>query len=201
MKLSQMRTDGGTQPRAELSWLNGLSPMAVFSEFTFLGHDAQVAQAIDKHCLCDGYIPFIDHADDLGWVFHSLCTPDGNISKKEIAARFQSAPQKGKEHVLETQLAHELRKQGHHVQRQVRCLVGIADIVTETAIYEIKDGLSSEKLFSAIGQVLLYREVINPMARAIVAGVASYDTESFRPAALAIGVEILALPEPDEVTP
>lgn len=63
-----------------------------------------------------------------------------------------------------------LAHRGHRVGRQVRCANGIADIVTDTAIYEVKLRLTRESLFQAVGQVLLYRQAINPTLEAHIVG-------------------------------
>ncbi|MBD2681577.1 hypothetical protein H6G98_28575 [Nostoc sp. FACHB-857] len=54
------------------------------------------------------------------------------------------------------------------VERQVSCQAGIADVVTRNAIYEIKLHLNKTEVFKAIGQVLLYRQCINPNCEAII---------------------------------
>jgi hypothetical protein len=51
------------------------------------------------------------------------------------------------------------------------CQAGQADIVTSDAVYEVKHLLTKENIFKAIGQVLLYRECINPSANAIIVGI------------------------------
>ncbi len=51
------------------------------------------------------------------------------------------------------------------------CQAGQADIVTSDTIYEVKHILTKTDVFRAIGQVLLYRECINPSANAVLVGV------------------------------
>lgn len=74
------------------------------------------------------------------------------------------------ERSIENAYASILAHRGHKVQRQVRCSNGIADIVTDTAIYEIKLRLTRESLFQAVGQVLLYRQAIDPTLEAHIVG-------------------------------
>ncbi len=72
---------------------------------------------------------------------------------------------------LEALIGKSLEEQGVSVQYQVKCEAGIADIVTPDAIYEVKPEIRyPAKLYEAIGQVLVYRQVINPSAQAFVAG-------------------------------
>ncbi|EFH86598.1 hypothetical protein [Ktedonobacter racemifer] len=77
---------------------------------------------------------------------------------------------RGKEEKLEKEFGAKLTAQGIPVQYQVRCEHGRADIVTPDAIYEIKASLSRSTLHKAIAQVLLYRDCINPSAKAVVVG-------------------------------
>jgi hypothetical protein len=53
-------------------------------------------------------------------------------------------------------------------RRQVPCPAGIADVVTEHAIYEVKFRLTRNILFHAIGQLTAYRECINGKAELAV---------------------------------
>jgi hypothetical protein len=75
-----------------------------------------------------------------------------------------------KEKRLEREFGENLASQGIPVQYQVPCEYGIADIVTPDAIYEIKASLARSTLHKAISQVLLYRNCLNPSAKAIVVG-------------------------------
>lgn len=71
---------------------------------------------------------------------------------------------------IERALVRKLKAQGSHATTQVKCLFGQADVVTDDAIYEIKQILTRETVFQAVGQVLLYRQCINPSARAVIVG-------------------------------
>lgn len=98
---------------------------------------------------------------------------------------------------LEALIGKSLEDQGISVRYQVPCSAGIADIVTPDAIYEVKTDLYSNKLFEAIGQVLIYRQLINPSARVFVAGYAhkggrfAGQTASIQEAAKALRIELL----------
>lgn len=150
-----------------------MQPMQLFDDITYLGHDESyvkwLSEQIPFGC---GYIPFVDFDRELGWVFHTLLTPDGLKSEKRIAERFRSkkeAPAKA-EAAIEASLALLLAEQGKAPRRQVACAAGIADIVTNEAVYEVKAVLSRDAMFSAVGQVLMYRAAINPALLAIVVG-------------------------------
>ena len=67
-------------------------------------------------------------------------------------------------------LATHLTEQGERVTLQVGCAIGIADLVTDRAVYEIKYWLTRTHFVTALGQVLLYREAINPALRAVIVG-------------------------------
>jgi hypothetical protein len=98
---------------------------------------------------------------------------------------------------LELAIGKSLEAQGAIVQHQVRCPSGIADIVTSDAIYEIKRELEASTIFSAIGQVLIYRQEINPQAKAYIVGYRhtsqfrAEQVEFIKSTAKSLGVEVL----------
>jgi hypothetical protein len=99
---------------------------------------------------------------------------------------------------LEALIGKSLEEQGVSVQYQVKCEAGIADIVTLDAIYEVKPEIRyPAKLYEAIGQVLVYRQVINPSAQAFVAGYSHTSSHSqeqltaIQAAARGFGVQIV----------
>jgi hypothetical protein len=52
---------------------------------------------------------------------------------------------------------------GRAVRRQVDCgFAGVADIVTDDAIYELKDWLTRRTYYTAVGQLLGYRNYLDP---------------------------------------
>lgn len=101
------------------------------------------------------------------------------------------------EEELEEAIGKSLEEKGVAVQHQVKCQSGIADIVTPSAVYEVKRELDTSSVFSAIGQVLIYRQEINPQAKAFVVGYKhaskfrTKQVESMKKSALALGVEVL----------
>lgn len=93
--------------------------------------------------------------------------------------------------MIELALATQLEAQGISVACQVYNEMGVADIVTPHAIYEIKDVLTRQKLREAIAQVLAYRACLNPSAKAIVVGRRPQGKQVDTHLALAVGVEIM----------
>lgn len=155
---------------------NVLTPEAIFADLTYIGPDRRLAIQIQRRCLADKHIPLIDHDRELGWIFHTLFGPNGTVSKKAIAERFEDVHKtdtrlvdrrKSKratetEYAIEQQLVHYLRRKGDCPQRQMHCGAGYADVVTATAIYEVKRELNQAGIREAISQVLLYRQAIDP---------------------------------------
>lgn len=70
---------------------------------------------------------------------------------------------------LENAIAAELRRAGHVVEQQVNVGTGIADIVIEDAVIEVKLLLTRSAIHSAIGQVTLYAAALGKPRR-IIAG-------------------------------
>ncbi|MDZ4878190.1 MAG: hypothetical protein CLLPBCKN_007625 [Chroococcidiopsis cubana SAG 39.79] len=62
---------------------------------------------------------------------------------------------------FQKQLVLHLEEQGFQCQEYVYCSVGIADLVVDNAVIEVKHWVERADLFKAIGQALLYRESIN----------------------------------------
>lgn len=53
-----------------------------------------------------------------------------------------------------------LSEQGYECQRQVQCGVGVIDVLTSWAVFELKYDMDRDGLFRAVGQVLLYARSI-----------------------------------------
>jgi hypothetical protein len=145
-------------------------PLTLFQEYSFVGEDWK--RDLFNYCLDRGFIAIIDRDPETGhWIFHSIQHPETNrVWKKNIADRFEQLYSRNSETEAEFEarfVAH-LRAQGIMVERQVACIAGIADVVTDSTIYEIKLLLSKSELFRAIGQVLFYRQSLNPSAQAVV---------------------------------
>jgi hypothetical protein len=81
-----------------------------------------------------------------------------------IGLRF--APKTEKE--LEVAAAAYIKQRYPDTQTQVSCLAGRIDIVNAHAIYEVELHLTKNKLFEAIGQVLLYRQALGGERRAYI---------------------------------
>jgi hypothetical protein len=96
---------------------------------------------------------------------------------------------------VEDNLVETLEADGRHVRRQVQCYAGIADVVTEEAIYEVKLDLSRPNIFQAVGQVLLYRQAINPNLKPYIAGRDSYDNGQLLSFCEELGIGVVTLNE------
>jgi len=103
----------------------------------------------------------------------------------------QETQKKLREVDIQRDFAEYLQSQGKEVQREVKCLAGVADIVTDDAIYEIKNTLTAKSIFEAIGQVLVYRFCIKPDARAIIVGRYAEDVDKLRITVESMGIEII----------
>jgi hypothetical protein len=64
------------------------------------------------------------------------------------------------------------------VETEVDCGPGRADIVTRDAVIEVERVLDRHSMFCAIGQVLVYRQAIDPGRKAVVAGMPDWRKES-----------------------
>jgi hypothetical protein len=62
------------------------------------------------------------------------------------------------ERYMEDKFVDHLASQGRRYRRQVRCEYGIADVVDDEYVYELKTGNS--QVFHAIGQVVLYAKAL-----------------------------------------
>lgn len=153
----------------EQAHYKNLDAMTLFRKVTYLGNNDQTKRQIERHCIEQGYFPQIDYSEGLGWVFHSLY--DGIVLyRKGIAARFSKARALKAEKGIEKAIANYLKSQGHEVWCQVRCKAGLIDIVTKTTVFEVKPILTRASMFEAIGQVLIYRQVLNPTLQAAIVG-------------------------------
>lgn len=178
-----------TTPQSVLN----ISPMTLFEDTTYLGEGAQAEywkREIERRCFQENFIPVIEYAPGLGWVFHTLFPPDGTVSKKEISKQFEQEKPIGAEKELEDEVCQLLSKTGQTPRRQVRLHSGIADIVTETAVYELKDRLTRASLFEAIGQVLVYRQEINPNLNAVIVARPGENVRPIISMAYELGIEV-----------
>jgi hypothetical protein len=105
---------------------------------------------------------------------------DDWASDPEIAA---------KEKELEAMYAAVLESRGEVVRRQVRTAAGIADIVTDDAVIEVKLNLTRAALFSAVGQVTVYAAELG-RPRRVVFGYRVPGTEKLIDAIRLAGIEV-----------
>lgn len=145
-------------------------PVAVFVDHTYLGNTSEVADVINDNSPV-GYVPVIDFDEEFGFVYHTLLSPDGTKSRKNIAERFERNGQVSRvEADIEGRLFNLLKEQGSNPVRQFHCSGGIADIVTDDAIIEVKALLDRRSVISAIGQVFTYRQCIVQSLKPFIAG-------------------------------
>src|SRR4051794_9471737 len=113
---------------------------------------------------------------------HNLINND-QVGLVAAEARARSEPE------LRAIIVQALRASGIAVEEQVICGAGMADIVTarRDAVIEIKLDLNRKAIQWAVGQVLLYRQAINPNARAIDVGYATSETAGLVDWAAAVG--------------
>ena len=115
---------------------------------------------IYQQCIDDGALPIMQRHPKLGWVFHTLCR-NGTITRKEIAKEFElPTPRRFTELDMENEVCRHLESSGILFERQVSCVIGIADIVTKDVVYELKLSVWGSAIFTAIGQVLAYQRIV-----------------------------------------
>lgn len=100
------------------------------------------------------------------------------------------------ERELEAAYAKQLAANGHAVRRQVRTEAGVADIVTDDAVIEVKLHLTRSALFGAVGQVTAYAACLG-RPRRVVFGYGVEGTDAVIAALEASGVEVVAWAVPD----
>jgi len=69
---------------------------------------------------------------------------------------------------VESALCRQLQRKHISYSRQFQCDAGIADVVTSTAIFEVKRDLNRKTLYEAIGQLYAYRGAINSNLELVV---------------------------------
>lgn len=94
---------------------------------------------------------------------------------------------------MRTALIQLLQAQGLVLADRIVCHTGEPDIVIadHSAIFEIKYRLTRKALHQALGQVLLYRQCLNPHARAIIIGYETPEIFSLLPYIKALNVEVV----------
>ena len=158
--LDAVATDKPRRPR--------LSAEQWFIDHTFIPDDWM--NYIWQQCIQDGALPVMERHPRFGWVFHTLCRR-GVIGTKEIAKEFPlCSTRQLTERDIEDGLCEHLESQGIPFQRQVPCEIGIADVVTDSTVYELKLSVAGSAIFAAIGQVLAYKAAFG-LRRAVILAV------------------------------
>jgi hypothetical protein len=139
-----------------------------FVDHTFITDEWM--EYISQQCIEDGAIPIMERHPRLGlWAFHTLCR-NGEITSKEIASEFaHKRCKRFSERDMEDQICRHLRSRGIAFERQVPCEIGIADVMTESTVYEIKKSVADSTIFMAIGQALAYRASLGVAQAVIIA--------------------------------
>ena len=136
-----------------------------FADHTFIPDD--YVDDIWQQCVANGTLPLITRHPRFGRVFHKLCRKGVIISKpiaKEIPLDFV---RQLTELEIEDRICDYLESKGIQFQRQVPCEIGIADIVTDSTVYEMKLSVEGSMVFMAIGQAQAYRAALG-VARAAI---------------------------------
>jgi len=176
---------------------SSVSPKHLFRDCAYLGHERDWVDNLIERCKDwlknnnEFYIPIIDYHKKFGWCFHSLMHPGGLYERKAISKEFDSVSPPLTEKKVENEIARHLKSAGENVRQQVWCSCGIADIVTDSKIYEVKHYLNSGAIMQAVGQVLCYRESINPNLVPVVAGIKTDSSASMAVLIKNLGVEVL----------
>lgn len=104
---------------------------------------------------------------------------------------------------LRTAISTWLQGQGITLASKKVCAAGEPDLLTSDhrIILEVKHQLHRKALFQAVGQVLLYRTVINPEARAVIVGYGTEDTPTLAPLIERLGVEVRCWDDRDVEAP
>lgn len=174
--------------------LNKVSLKALFADFTYLHNDEELANYFRARAKMEDGIAFIEEHEDYGLVWYSLMLR-GEFHSKQIAEVFRSKNNKKtlREIDVEEKAASLLQDMGEKVRRQVKCFSGIADIVTDNLIVEVKLLLSISSIKKAVGQLLMYRPAINPKAKLIIAGITTKELEKVRNYLRTIGIEVIEM--------
>lgn len=167
---------------------------ALFDATPYLYSLAEV-ESTEQRCWALGGVAVIDWLEDAGrWAFHTMYLRDSVSKRPDLAAFFKNdAARYGEERKMEDAICGGLKERRVRWERQKRCGAGIADIVTDTRVCELKTTISFQSLAQAIGQVLIYAACIGGGRRPTVIGVVT-DQRLFSLAQLA-GVDLLDVDE------
>ena len=76
----------------------------------------------------------------------------------------------GSKRKLIEQLVEQLTKRGVNPRQEVRTAQGVADIVTDSAVYEVVALLTADTLRAATDRVVACRDALDPKLKAVVYG-------------------------------
>ncbi len=76
----------------------------------------------------------------------------------------------GSKQDLITQLVDSLNARGLRPRQEVRTAAGVADIVTDSAVYEVAAVLTADALRAAADHALACRDALDPKLKAVVYG-------------------------------
>lgn len=105
------------------------------------------------------------------WVFRDNI--DFLIDETVVVRKNEEKPSKEvkyDEKYIELKFKEFLISNGIDAENQVRCKIGIADITTKNAIFEIKKRLTLDSVRDAVAQIIAYREYINKKANLYIVG-------------------------------
>lgn len=156
-----------------------VSVEALFADITYLHSKADV-DIIFKKMAVRKILCGIDQIPGQNrWVWHTYYKGD-HVCKKEIAKEFDNHISKSEGEILvENAECLRLEKLGVSFQRQVHCAFGVADIVTDAELIEVKDRITSKSYREALGQLLMYA-VSFPGRRLVIAGRPTAETPTLR---------------------
>ena len=125
-------------------------------------------------------------------VAYRLASPKVPASQIEAAIAMYSSGSTLKEADVVRSLVRHFRSRNIAVETEVDCGIGRADVVTPDTVIEVEGPLNRHALFCAVGQVLLYRQSIDPARKAVIVGLPHCVGEgrAMYATARALGVEV-----------
>lgn len=151
-----------------------ISPWALFADHTFIGRDDQGKQWKSwfvLHCLQQQHVPLIEHHNTLGWIWHTLFTPDGHVHRKR-AADLINKPfsvtswerKTAREKALFLAYKIYIARPRHSAQYRPGSLTSI----TTEALFKAPHDLTEITVLRALGDLIAARATLIPRRRAIL---------------------------------